>query len=166
MEYWSLDLSNHADYCGAALQMRKLKGGHSPSTHMATAQVSMGGFIKDTRVFWATNMFRRPDVMLPQPHHHLKKHVTMLTLCNADCTKLQHVDTHAAVFAHVASRLATTDYHRSTRTVRASQSELASKKATKVSSSALTQIFWLISEARLQLQNIAWWWPVARAKRG
>ena len=30
--------------------------------------------------------------------------------------KLQHVDTHTAVFAHVASRLATTHYHRSLQT--------------------------------------------------
>ena len=35
-------------------------------------QVSTVGFKMDTSVFWASNMFIRPDFLLPQPPHHLK----------------------------------------------------------------------------------------------
>ena len=58
-----------------------------------------------------------PEFLLPQPHHHLGN---MYQYSNQVIyTKLQHCDTLSAVFAHVASRLATTDYHRSTQTARA-----------------------------------------------
>ena len=60
-------------------------------------QVSTGGFVMDTSVFWASNMSMRPDFLLPQPPHHLKN----MCRCskNVDCTQLQHVDPHTAVFA-------------------------------------------------------------------
>ena len=56
----------------------------------------------------------------PPPPDHLgaRKHVPILKSCII-YTTLQHCDTLSAVFAHVASRLATTDCHRSTQTTRA-----------------------------------------------
>ena len=39
---------------------------------VGTYQVSTVGFKMDTSVFWASNMFIRPDFLLPQPPHHLK----------------------------------------------------------------------------------------------
>ena len=74
-------------------------------------QVSTGGCTMDTSVFWASNMLTRPVMLLSQPLHHLNNMLPCSK--HVDCTQLQHFDTHTAVFAHVASRLATTDSHRS-----------------------------------------------------
>ena len=58
-----------------------------------------------------------PEFLLPQPHHHLGN---MYQYSNhVIYTKLQHCDTLSAVFAHVASHLATTDSHRLTQAARA-----------------------------------------------
>ena len=71
----------------------------------------------DNCVYKTYQMRIVPAFLLPQPHHHLGN---MYQYSNQVIyTKLQHCDTLSAVFAHVASRLATTDYHRSTQTARA-----------------------------------------------
>ena len=71
----------------------------------------------DNCVYKTYQMRIVPEFLLPQPHHHLGN---MYQYSNQVIyTKLQHCDTLSAVFAHVASRLATTDYHRSTQTARA-----------------------------------------------
>ena len=71
-----------------------------------------------TRVYKTYPMRILPECLLPQPHHHLGNMYQFSNHVLYNYTKSQHCDTLSAVFAHVASRQATTDSHRSTRTAR------------------------------------------------
>ena len=113
-------------------------------------------------VYWTYQTRIVPECLQPQPHHHLE----YMYQCSHDViyTKLQHCDTHSAGFAHVASRLATTNYHRPRLTARASVK--TSKNRRPLSGAIAHSPANFGSGVSLQFQNLAWWWYVPRAKRG
>ena len=115
----------------------------------------------DICVYWTYQMLIAPELLQPQPPpppvymYQCSHHVI--------CTKIQHCDTHSAVFAHVASRLATTNYHRPMLTGRASVKTSKNRPLRGATAHSPANFG---SGVSLQLQNLTWWWPVTRAKRG